>query len=425
MRFGTRVIKDSLLLSPHASGRYLVNANGTPKMLHAEAAWSGIVQLDQTDAGTYLDSCQSLGINAINLMLIAKNQGTNAPSNIFNDAPFSGTAFQSTPNEDYFDHALWFVRAAAARGLVCAMVPAYLGNPVTDGWDTELENATNSQVQTYGEYAGDKFKDEDNIAWVLYGDRDPPDHARTNALQAGIASTDSRHVLFSSHYNSENSSYQNPESWFTFLNVYNRDDVGDGVHSDTIASWQASPTRPVFFWEGRYRHFPTSGTETNVRREQWATLLSGSLAGALIGNERLWPFNFGWQYESGPWEDQLNEASRIQRFTHCRGFFDAIPWWLLVPDISSTLFTGSRGSGSDYVTASLASDASLAAAHFPDGAGAQTVDTTQLAGTTYNANWFDPRNGGYTLIGNGISQATDDSFTKPDSNDWVLKLEAA
>jgi len=121
-------------VKPAPGNHFLTDQEGTPFFWSGDAAWSLIVQLSKEDAEFYLDNRQAKGFNVLMVNLIEHRFCTNAPNNFYNEPPFTGKMF-TTPNEKYFAHADYVIKAAAKRGIIVLLFPMYLGYDCgIDGW---------------------------------------------------------------------------------------------------------------------------------------------------------------------------------------------------------------------------------------------------------------------------------------------------
>src|SRR5207302_2046424 len=161
--------------------------------------WSLIAQGTNADIDFYLTNRQQKGVNAIIVNLLEHKFATNAPRNINGDPPFTGANF-TTPNETYFAHADYVVSQAAAKGITVFLVPLYLGYQCNDeGWCTSVQAASTADLQSWGTYVGNRYKNFDNIIWVIGGDMDPNSvagvAAKTDAFAKSLQAADPRHVM--------------------------------------------------------------------------------------------------------------------------------------------------------------------------------------------------------------------------------------
>src|SRR5205823_8911994 len=125
---------------------------------------------------------------------------------------------------------------------------------------------------------------------------------------------------------------------------------------------------PVLFLEAHYEFeniVGELGTPNVLRRQEYWSLTSGSLAGHMYGNHYTWTFTSGWQ-------THLNTTG-VQQLMYFKNFFSSRRWYDLVPDQSHTLLTAGYGtytsggnvSDSDYATAAKTPDGALAVVYTP------------------------------------------------------------
>ncbi len=404
---------NELLLRISPNGRYLIDGNGDPYLLVGDTAWSGILQLNVADSEIYLADCEAKGFNSIILNLIDHQFADNPPNNQFGVGPFSGTPFQSSVNQSYFDYAKAFVNRAAQHGIVCHIDPCYLGFlGGSQGWYADIEAASSVQAQAWGAYVGSQFASIDNVTWHLFGDYNPPSHSRINSVQVGLASTDGRHTVIGTHYGPDVSGYDDPTSWMTIDLIYR---YGGYVHQQVLAGYNAL-TMPTIFFEGWYEH-ENGSSVLDQRRQAWGSMTSGA-CGQFYGNGYIWGFGAG--FSVGPWQDHLNDTARVQ-MGYLKNFFKDLAWWNLVPDQSNQFITAGKGSSSssDYVTAARAGG-TLGVAYLPTGSsgGAVTVAMSVFSAPV-NVSWFNPRSGASQSLGT-FPNSGSENFTATDGNDWVL-----
>jgi len=156
--------------------RHLVDHAGQPFLVQGDAAWSLISGLTKEGAEKYLEARSRQGFNSIIVNLIEHK--FHGPVDRYGDAPFSTPGDFSTPNEKYFAHADWVIRKAQDKGIVVFLAPIYLGYiGLDEGWVDELMANGPEKARAWGRYVGKRYRDFDNIVWIIGGDRNP-DKAR-------------------------------------------------------------------------------------------------------------------------------------------------------------------------------------------------------------------------------------------------------
>jgi Protein of unknown function (DUF4038)/Putative collagen-binding domain of a collagenase/Bacterial Ig-like domain (group 2) len=404
------------------TSRYLVDQNGKPFFLVGDAAWSLIAQLSYQNAETYLAARQGLGFNLVMVNLLEHEFATNAPANIAGVSPFTGTDF-ATPNEAYFAHADSILQSAAQKGIVVLLAPAYVGYGCgSQGWASELQAASTATLTAYGQYLGARYKNYDNLIWLIGGDADPGSCGVTSKLQAlvdGILQSDTRHV-FTAH-NAPESSAVSQWSGATWLSVNNVYTYSTTLYQKDLSAYHGSPTMPFFLIESTYEGEGASAQE--LRAQSYWTVLSGGF-GHVFGNCPIWHFGSpsGSQFcSSTNWQGQLSsQGSRNMQYL--KKLFTARRWHLLVPDEANTAVTGGLGSGTDYTTAAVASDGSSIIAYLPSSR-TVTVNGSGL-GSSMTAWWYNPATGVSTSGGTYPTTVTHD-FIPPGNGDWVLVIDNA
>lgn len=415
----TAIFKASTLhWKPSENGRYFVDDYGTPVLLHGDSGWCSIDQLNQTEAQQYLTDLYSRHFNTC--VIAAPNSAftTTPPENAFGELPWTGTAFQTSLNADYWDHVLWFMQQANLRGIVPLFNPAYLGINNTEGWQDQVAAASNAQMQQYGVDVGTYLADVDYVI-VAYGDNggDPTTRARLAAMLTGLLSV-GKPRLVSFHNGPDSPSWETSATDTTTWHLsYIYAEAGGGYTHVQVREGYQDSAKPVVMFESRYEN-PGVVNEERVRRQAWGAMAYGA-CGHNYGHELLWRFETGWAA-------YLDDTVRTQ-MQHLHAFFNARRWWLLEPDFNatSTFVTAGRGTeaSTGFVPGAVASDGSWGFAYVPNGSGPITIDRTELS-ATFTARWFNPRTGAYTAIGTSPNTGTE-QFTRPDANDWVLVLDVA
>ena len=393
--------------------RYLVGRDGAPFLLQGDAAWSLIANLSREDAAAYLRDRAARGFNAVVVNLIEHKFAKNAPRNLYGDSPFPDMNDWSVQNEKYFAHADWVIREAARNGEVVLLFPAYLGYVGTDeGFVNEVMANGPEKLLSYGQFLGRRYRDFDNIIWVMGGDRDPgPAREDIDMIAFGIRQFDRRH-LFTAHCHSDSDPVeQYPGPWLDVIGTY----AYQIVHEALIGNYNRRPVMPFFMLETIYEGEHNS-SQVQVRRQAYWTALCGGF-GQVMGNFPIWPFSPGWRASLGSPGSLGSE--------HWGKLFRSRAWYGLVPDQDHRIVTGGLGEfwGLDYLTAAASPNGNLLIAYMPSER-TVTVDTAKLARGQTHAWWFDPRTGQASSIG---IFATDGprTFTPPGPGDWVLVLDDA
>lgn len=426
---GTQVHLDweVLPLTVSANGRYLIDQNGVPFLLAGEDCASLIAQGTNANIITYLDNRKAKGFNAVWANLLEHKFSTNAPNNIDNVAPFSGTAFQSSENDTYFQRADYLLAQAAARGIVVLLFPLYLGFGGGDeGWAVEVEAASTAQMQAWGTWVGNRYTGTPNIVWVVGADVDTDTlpagtKAKVDAFAVALKAADPNH-LFTFHSVRGQMAIDDwpSSSWLNLNDIYT---TYLNTASGAVSAYAVSGPLPFFQIEGYYEN-ENSMTTQGLRAQVYWTILGGG-CGHLFGNSAIW--NLG--ALGGDWAAALGAAGSLS-MQRAYAFFKSINWWTLVPDSAHAFLTVGYGTigTADFAGAAKDAGGTLAVLYMPDNR-TMTVDVSQMAGTI-TCRWLDPTNGTYTAdAASPLANSGTHDFSRASANaggdaDWALVLTA-
>ncbi len=395
-----------------ANHRYLVDQDNAPFLLQGDAPWSLISAVTKSEAEQYLENRRALGFNTLMVNLVEHH--FNGPINREGEGPFRMPGDFSTPNEKYFAHADWVIKKAAEKGIQILLAPCYLGYKGTEeGWYEEILSSGPEKCRAYGQFLGKRYRDFDNIFWLMGGDRDPGKaRAEVHEIALGIKEFDQRH-LFSAHCEPEQAPVDGyvHETWLDVNNSYSY----EIVHKKLLADYSHTPVMPNFLIESTYEG-EHNATPVQIRRQAYWAILCGA-TGQIMGNRPLWGFDPGWQFAMN--------ATASQDMARLKVLFNSRAWYDLIPDQNYKVVIGGVGehNGLDYLAAARSTDGSAIIAYLPDSR-TITVDLTKVSGSQALAWWFNPRNGKAVSAGKFATQGNRD-FTPPGKEDWVLVLDDA
>ncbi len=390
----------------------MVDQSGAPFLIHGDTPWSLISGLTKEEAEQYLENRRQKGFNSIIVNLIEhKFRG---PVNRYGEGPFTTPGDFSTPNEKYFEHADWVIRKAGEKGMQVFLAPIYLGYVGTDeGWIEEALANGPEKCHAWGQYVGKRYRDYDNLVWLIGGDRNPGKAREdVDAMVSGIKEFDSRH-LFTAHCHPENSAVDQykDDGWLDLNDTY----TYGIVHKKLLADYNRTPAMPYFLIETSYEG-EHNASPVQIRRQAYWALLSGA-TGQFLGNRPIWLFDPGWQ--------QAMDATGSQDMVRLSALFHSRPWYALAPDDKHQVVIDGLGefNGLDYLAAARSADGGLVMAYLPSSR-TFTVDMTKIAGKAAKAWWFNPRTGKSSAAGE-FPTAGKRPFTPPGEGDWVLVLDDA
>jgi hypothetical protein len=403
------------------TSRYLVDQNGTPFFLAGDAAWSLIAEVSNEDADAYLANRRRHGFTLVMVNLIEHAFSANPPANFYGERPFTGANF-TTPNEAYFAHADYVIQSAAQKGIVVMLAPLYLGAGCgSEGWCNEVDAATTSALTQWGRYVGNRYRNHDNIIWMIGGDTDPgPVQSKVQAMVDGILASDTRHP-FTAH-NAPGQMAIEPWNRPAWLNVNNIYTYSTTPYTELLSTYNVAPPIPYFFLETQYENEGNPSAQTLRAQSYWA-VLSGAF-GHVFGNCPIWHFGSSSGYcTETDWRAEL-DAVGSTNIQHWQALFTSRRWHTLEPDQSDQVLTGGALTGTSHATAAMASDGSSIIVYLPT-ARQVTVNPGQLQPGNLNVWWYDPSTGAASQDPGSYTTSVPLTLTPPTAGDWVLVVDAA
>jgi hypothetical protein len=200
--------------------RFLVTASDQPFFWLADTAWQLFHYLTREEAEAYLDNRQRLGFTVTQAVVLAEFDGLRTPN------AYGVTALHNLdplqPNEAYFEHVDFIIRAAEARGLYIGLLPTW-GDKVTQLWGAGPVIFNPENARSYGAWIGSRYREFSNVLWILGGDRPPIKEAEDwrpvwRAMAAGIRSSAGPDVLMTYHTwgHPEGTASLHDEAWLDF-----------------------------------------------------------------------------------------------------------------------------------------------------------------------------------------------------------------
>src|SRR5690349_21969948 len=183
-------------LKASANGRYLLDQNNVPFRVQGDTAWDLLVVPTSSEVDAYLNNRSAKNINTLLVELVehrAYHAFSPAPANRNGDRPFLKTlsggtyasandlADLSTPNDAYFAYVDTILAKIAAKNMVVLLTPLYMGwaastvqSDTNEGWSADMNANSASNCYKYGQYVGDRYRNQKNLIWVHGGDAFAP-----------------------------------------------------------------------------------------------------------------------------------------------------------------------------------------------------------------------------------------------------------
>lgn len=428
-------------LQVSANKRYLVHQNGTPFFWLGDTAWELFLRLNREEADQYLKRRADQGFTVVQAVALAEFDGLNE-TNPYGEVPLLDND-PGKPNEAYFRHVDYVIDKAAQYGIVIAFLPTWGDKVFKNTWGKgpEIFNPDNARV--YGRFLGDRYKNRENIVWILGGDRNPRDgstdvaiwRAMAAGIEEGVGGADKALMSYHPQPNGLNggaSQWFQSDDWFDFTMHQNGHCRAVPVYDYIAVSYNRTPTKPTMDAEPIYEDHPVCfnakdlGTSNayDVRLYAYLDLFAGA-HGHTYGCHDIWQmYSASRPAVNGPhtyWQEALelpgaSQMKHVRRLMTARPLLDRIPDQSLV--VENTLPPAERiqaTRGVDYAFVYSAVGKSF------------TVNPGKISGKRLTALWFDPRTGKTQPAGTFDNQQRR-SFTPPTQGygqDWVLVLDDA
>jgi len=420
--------------------RFLCKEDGTPFFWLGDTAWELFHRCDRDEVEHYLENRRQKSFNVIQAVVLAEEDGLNTPNSL-GDRPLIDND-PTQPNEAYFQHVDYVVETAAEKGLYIGLLPTW-GDKVNKAWGIgpvvfDIENAF-----VFGKFLGERYRDKSNIIWVIGGDRPLYDaehdygaifRAMAKGVQAGIDG----HTFMTYHPPGGRGSSQqfHHEDWLD-MNMWQS---GHGGHD--IANWDLItndyaliPPKPTLDGEPCYEDHPVNPytrewkpeygyfDDYDVRKQAYRAVFAGA-CGHTYGHHSIWQMytqdRYAKTFPNRTWMDALDRpgASHMQ---YLRQLMESRPYFTRIPD--QELIASDEGKAEDHIRATRDREGSYAMIYVPNASQSVDVQMDILCDETVTAQWFNPRNGSTTPIGEFEATGIQ-SFTSPDEGpDWVLLLD--
>ncbi len=281
--------------------RFLMYEDKTPFFWLADTAWEIFHRLDLNQAEEYFKVRAEQSFNVIQAVVLSEFDGLRAP-NANGDTPLlkdeKGEYSPELLNEAYFVHIDNIIKLAEKYGIYVALVPTW-GDKWNIKWGKGPEIFTPENARVFGKLLGERYKDFDNIVWVMGGDRpiEEPHHLPIiREMAEGVKEGGSTHIMtFHPMGGKSSSEWVHDETWLDFNMI-------QSGHSNHITKshemieedYNKTPIKPVVEGECNYEDHiisfrPENGyfDDTDVRRASYYAVFAGSL-GVTYGHHSVW-----------------------------------------------------------------------------------------------------------------------------------------
>jgi hypothetical protein len=420
--------------------RFLVTTDNKPFFWLGDTAWELFHRLTREEAETYLQKRAAQKFTVIQAVALAEMDGLQTP-NAYNETPLEGND-PTKPREAYFQHLDYIINKANESGLYIALLPTWGDKVYKDRWGTGPEIFNTENAKVFGAWIGNRYKNYNNIIWVLGGDRNPrneKDVAIWRAMAEGVIQGvgDAGKALITFHpqpndvQDGGSSKWFHNDAWLDFNMLQTGHCRENNVWDRIQVVYNRAPVKPVIDGETLYEDHPVCfnardlGTSSayDIRKHAYFDVFAGAF-GHTYGCHDIWQF-YTTKREpvNGPhftWDVAIDLPGANQ-MQHLRTLIESRPILDRVPDQSIVTDTGGNN---DHIQATRGEDYLFV---YTAQGNAFTINPGKISGKEWTATWYDPRNG-QTKEAGRFRESIAKTFTPPDTgygHDWVLIIDDA
>ncbi|MDW3646347.1 MAG: glycoside hydrolase family 140 protein [Bacteroidia bacterium] len=420
--------------------RFLVTEDGKPFFWLADTAWELFHRCSKEEAEMYLRKRAEQGFNVIQAVALAELDGLNVPNTegelpLFNNDP-------TTPNSAYFNHVDDIIKLADELGMYIALLPSWGDKVFTNNWGKGPEVFNPKNAEVFGTWIGKRYKDYDNIIWVIGGDRNPregsQDVAIWNAMAEAIAEAAGGYeeTLMSFHPQPNkyggSSTWFHQEKWLDFNMHQSGHCANQGTYKNIDHDYQLELVKPVLDAEPLYEEHPNCfqakklgySVAGDIRRIMYWNVFAGGF-GQSYGCHDVWQmYKEGREGINGPlrpWPLAL-DLPMAHQVKHLKNLMLSRPFLSRIPD--KLMVAIGQPETDDYVIASRDTDCTYAMIYIPTGK-ETAIDLRAFGAKPLKSWWYDTRTG-ISFEGPTITEARRFSVQPPSSGkgqDWVLVID--
>ncbi|HLH02958.1 MAG TPA: DUF4038 domain-containing protein [Bryobacteraceae bacterium] len=413
------------------NGRFLVHADGAPFFWLGDTAWELIHRLKREEIDFYLENRAAKRFTVIQAVLLAEFGGLEIP-NAYGRWPLIDFDPRRI-DEGYFQLVDWTVARAAEKGLYLGLLPTWGNKVVAAPWEKAppriIFNEENARA--YGFLLGERYRQAQNIVWILGGDRSPCGvEAIWRAMAQGLRAGDRGAHLITFHPPGVGSSSQlHNEPWLDFNMIQSGHHSRDFPNYLNVGrDYGLKPSKPVLDGEPRYEDHPVDWKpdekgyfdDYDVRQAAYWALLAGA-CGHTYGCHAVWQMLTHQReaigFAHGDWRSAL-DLPGAEQMRYVRELFSNLDFLSLRPADSLVVDNSQDG----WQHAGVAGAEGIIVAYLPGG-GTIRLRKSGLPEIA-SSRWFDPRTG---AMREAHPENRELLWQAPGpyarGNDWVLVLE--
>jgi len=427
--------KSEALTKLSVSGtHFLQDAGSNPVFLMPEDFWN-LQTLTPARQATYFNNLRAMGFNCVlGYAFTVGWDEVNQEADWDGEVALTGGDI-TQPNATFFTHLKTTIDLADSYGL-------YFGLIVF--WREWLDDFTDAQLDTFGEWLGGQLASYDNLLWLIVGEVTSAYETDTCALtigtdgSGGIVAGDTGNHLIIIHCGYQTTTRVQTSGWAdnTFIDVWTGQTASHDLQDlDTCytlikADYDAN-SKPTIDLESGYEAIPDDigvgnprWNAQHIRTAAWLSVMAGGCGVAYGGLDIFYGDGGGVDSQYATIEQAIaayrgrKQLMYLRDIIEERGTNDRVPRQEIITDAGT-----SEGSGTSRIACQLFGSGKSIVCYNANGR-SMVVDMTELSGASNTAYWANPRNFHGTVIASGLGNAGTQNFTPPAAGcDWVLIID--
>lgn len=444
---GSLAIYQHGFIKAKPNDRYLIYDDGTPFYWLGDTHWSGFSiaeRLNQSNDARFISMFKGLvdrrveqGFTVWKAETFANNneQG-NPPANEGGPA-WNNNQFFINLNPAFWQNIDERMNYLSSKGMVVSFAQG-IGRSMKDA-SVEFDHKRLARyiLARYGAYP---------TVWITAQEYDDTYAGACGPCWANVSAytydLDPYKRANSMHNAATNRIAYHDQTWYGFVTLQQ---AHNRVNSFTywLEQYNAVPARPILEDEANYEDIIPSyggGTVTpkwKTRQSAWQSQIAGTF-GFTYGAQGIWwgcyttqdpNGNCGSGSDARAWNTAIDFPVGEQ-MSFMAKFWTSFQWWTLSPDQSSILWNSAPSDTQQPFQKSDGNNRGLIVAYLPLQLNGHVYNGTvrNLSPTgIYTSQWFDPRQGTFTMISQGWSPTQDGLWNIPTQptadDDWILLIE--
>lgn len=398
-----------------ATGRHFVRQDGSLFFYLADTAWELTHKCTREQILRYLTVRGQQGFNAVQVAALPEKDGLRRP-NAYGELPLADMD-PLKPREAYFQHLDFLLEEAGKRDMLVALLPTW-----GDKWNQKTgsgpEIFTERTAYFYGRWIAGRYRERENLIWVLGGDR-PVDtkeqEAVMDAMGRGLREGDGGSHLMTFHPCGAATSldFLKGKDYLDFHTSQSGHGLECYDSMEYLRALRDGEHKPFMDMECRYEKqeacfnasYGYRWDSHDVRRNAYWNLCMG-VCGHTYGHDSIWQLLPGWEQaleDPGAWEAQYVKRLALSR--DYIGFREA-PELLLRESMGLDAMAAGRGANYAYW-------------YTPQGS--PIFADLKTLGSVLKMSWYNPRSGEerpFAIVGGGENVFVPASSGK--NGDWIL-----